>query len=321
MSAFLHLRDPDNPENANAGNGGDLVKHTALLTMVRHLARQPQWRDALRIRECHAGRGVYLVGEDDPRRAPLKTLAESDLLLATAQRDALTRVGAHEHPGAYAGSSLLLDEAAPQAALHEAYEWDPKTRAILRGVAQATARSTWRIVGGEEQRVDGEGLIARQIGQWDARDLVVLDPFGLWRHAKHAFRRARYRRIIQRWAGLRSRPNLFFFFTWGQDARGEARDLAHDRSLFQRGWGPVEAMHPAPHGPAIVDGYRGLRALAAPLLRLRWNWDLRCVVWLAVSEEQLEPLRRALAVELDALFGALAPPDAWAELSMVYGPR
>lgn len=321
MSAFLHLRDPDNPENANAGNGGDLVKHTALLTMTQHLVRQPRWRDALRIRECHAGRGVYLVGDGDPRRASMKTLLESALLLGEAQRAALTRVGAFETEGAYAGSSLLLDEAAPHAALHEAYEWDPKTRAILRGVARATGRSTWSIVGGDEQRVDGESLIARRVGQWDDRDLVVLDPFGLWRHAKHAFRRARYRRLIERWAGMRSRPNLFVFFTWGQDARGEARDLAHDCALFRRVWGPVDSMHPAPYGPAVVDGYRSLRALAAPLLRLRWNWDLRCVVWLAVSEAQLEPLRRALELELDALFGSLAPSDAWAELSMVYGPR
>jgi len=321
MSAFLHLRDPDNPENTNAGNGGDLVKHTALLTMVEYLARQPPWRDELRLRECHAGRGVYLVGEDGARRDRLASLADSDLLLAHRQRSALARVGAKETAEAYAGSSLLLDEAAPGALRHDAYEWDPQTRSILRGVARATGRSTWFVPGADGERVDGESQLARRVGQWDTRDLLVLDPFGLWRHPKHAFRRARYRTLIERWAALRQRPCLFVFFTWGQDAVGEGRDLAHDRALFGRTWGPVEPAHAVPHGPAVSDGYRSLRALAVPLLRLRWRWDLRCVLWLSVPEEHLEPLRRAVALELDALFGTLAPEEAWAELSMVYGPR
>lgn len=320
MSAFLQLRDPDNPENANAGNGGDLVKHTALLTMVRYLTSQTPWRDEMRLRECHAGRGVYLVGEGDARRERLAALDATDLLLASAQRSALARVGADETAGAYAGSSLLLDEAAPSVSRHEAYEWDPQTRTILREVARATGRSTWVIPGADGERVDGESLLARRVGQWDPRDLVLLDPFGLWRHPKHAFRRARYRRFIERWASLRARPCLFVFFTWGQDAVGEGRDLAHDRGLFGRSWGPVEPARAAPHGPAVSDGYRSLRALAAPLLRLRWRWDLRCAVWLSVPEEHLEPLRRALALELDALFGTLAPTEAWAELSMVFGP-
>jgi len=320
MTAFLQLNDPDNPENANAGNGGDVVKHTALIAMVRYLRQRAPWREALRLRECHAGRGVYRVAKDDPRSHLLSAMMGTELSLAMTQQRALARVGVGQ-PESYAGSSLLLAEAASHAQLHEAYEWDPRTRAILRSVAEATGQAAWSIPGGSRGHVDGESLISRGVTAWDERDLIVLDPFGLWRHRKHAFRRARYRRLLARWAALDARPSLFVFFTWGQDVVGEGRDLAHDQQLFRRTWGPVEPAIAAPYGPAVVDGYRSLRAMTVPLLRLRWHWDLRCVVWLSVPEQHLEPLRRALEVELDALFEALAPPEAWAELSMVYGPR
>jgi len=67
-------RDPENPENSNAGNGGDLVKHTVYLAVLNYLLAHSPWKEQLRVRECHAGRGMYRIPSLDPAgRRPLLT--------------------------------------------------------------------------------------------------------------------------------------------------------------------------------------------------------------------------------------------------------
>ncbi len=41
--AWRQLNDPENPENRNAGNGGDLVKHTVYLNVLDYLLVHPPW--------------------------------------------------------------------------------------------------------------------------------------------------------------------------------------------------------------------------------------------------------------------------------------
>ncbi|MEM1030646.1 MAG: hypothetical protein AAGN82_09865 [Myxococcota bacterium] len=321
MSVFPATLDPHNPENANAGNGGDIVKHAALVAMVRYLVARPPWRDGqLRVRECHAGRGVYAIAEGDPRRRNTAFLATSASALAATGRAALARVGTRFEEGDYPGSSVLLHEATGGAGVHDAYEWDPATRAVLASVAGSAAN--WRVVGAPGVRVDGEGALARRVHAFDVRDLLVLDPFGLWHRPRHAFRRARFRRLFDRRARLESRPCVFAFFTWGQHEAAMRSALGADRCLFVETWGAPRAWR-SPRGVdvGVVDGYRTLRALAGPLLRLRWHWDLHCVVWLAVPEAHLEPLRRDVANAVTELFRGAAPPEAGAELALVDGPR
>ena len=51
------MEDPANVANRIAGNGGDLVKHTVYLSLLRYLIGQEPWRKELLLRECHAGPG------------------------------------------------------------------------------------------------------------------------------------------------------------------------------------------------------------------------------------------------------------------------
>jgi len=68
------LQDPDNRENRNAGNGGDLGKHSVYLAVLRYLLAQGPWSEGIRIRECHAGRGIYEIPATDARRSLLECL-------------------------------------------------------------------------------------------------------------------------------------------------------------------------------------------------------------------------------------------------------
>ena len=71
---WFDLQDPSNRENRNAGNGGDLVKHTVYLGTLDYLLNQSPWCDELRIRECHAGRAAYFIPKTDSRRPLLECL-------------------------------------------------------------------------------------------------------------------------------------------------------------------------------------------------------------------------------------------------------
>jgi hypothetical protein len=62
------MDDPENVENRNGGNGGDLVKHTVYVTVLDYLLARVPWSNGLRVRECRAGR--------DSRRALLECLYE-----------------------------------------------------------------------------------------------------------------------------------------------------------------------------------------------------------------------------------------------------
>ena len=64
---WRQLHDPDNPENRNGGNGGDLGKHTVYLAVLDYLLARSPWSAELRVRECHAGRGMYRIPTDARR--------------------------------------------------------------------------------------------------------------------------------------------------------------------------------------------------------------------------------------------------------------
>jgi len=110
------MDDSANIQNANAGNGGDLVKHTVYLATLRFLLQREPWSQGLCLGECHAGRGMYAIPKQDKRRRLLSCLYsdptdEVSILLHDAQRDILTRLGCW--PAAvkelewYAGSALI----------------------------------------------------------------------------------------------------------------------------------------------------------------------------------------------------------------------
>ena len=185
-----------NRENGNAGNGGDLVKHTVYLVTLHFLLKHAPWNQGIRLRECHAGRGVYNVAKGDSRLRLLSTLfskpSEAPLLLVETQRKILSQLGclpdSMNQVHCYAGSALMntvtLAESHPR--LHEVdlYEFQPETRRILRAVVedlQVESQVGLRIMPKEEkdQCFDGEAYIKEQIGEWRKRDVILLDPFAI----------------------------------------------------------------------------------------------------------------------------------------------
>lgn len=286
--------DPHNPENRNAGNGGDVVKHVVYATLLDVLLERPPWRDELRLRECHAGRGAYRIDADDPRRRLGDALRAGHSRLRTDQRRALTAMGLPDDGSWYAGSAALNAThlaRAPGAHRYEGYEWAPDTRAILRGaLAEAVGdRLPVRLPGDDHPgaRFDGETHIARSLPAWDRRDVILLDPFGVWRRPKLAHRRRRYRAIVEAYLARGTQaPPLTWFFVWSNAEAGRG-----DRS-----------------SPRIADGYgelgaRLLGAGRAPLL-VRWRWDLSCAMWILVPQDLRDALRAALEANLDEVASA-----------------
>lgn len=274
--------DPHNPENRNAGNGGDLVKHCVYLSFLQSLLRRPPWHDGLRLHECHAGRGMYRIDPGDPRRALLANL--TDGVLATAQTHA--REALSLDSDWYAGSALLnLMTLTTNGGTHRytGYEWAPDTRRILGGVLAEAGGSVETLVPGGDDRCDGETIIADELATMSERDVILLDPFGLWQRPKLAERRARYRRIFEARARHPAPPPLAMFWTWSHAGAADA-DL--DGS-----------------GAAIDNGYRVLLELvgARPLLRIRWHWDIPCAMWLLAPTNVLDDVADRLHGELAKL--------------------
>jgi hypothetical protein len=274
----------DNPENASAGSSDDLVKHTVYLAALAWLLERAPWRRGMRLRECHAGRGVYRLPEGDPRRALSADLLRTDLLLAGAQRDALDALDAGK--GWYAGSALLVARLLARAGIHryEGYEWFPATRRVLASVLREGAALDANVpLAGEDARFDGESHLAMRMASFGLEDVVLLDPFGLWLREKHAFRRARYRRILEAFDALAGRaPPLVAYFTFGR-SRGASSE------------------GPSALAPQIATRRRVV---------VTWRWELSSCMWLIVPAPLAEPLARHLDDHLRRLFAALAPGEA-----------
>jgi hypothetical protein len=292
------MDDPANVENRNAGNGGDLVKHTVYLAVLRFLLAQEPWRSKLTVRECHAGRGAYRIPDRDPRRKLLSCLyasgaGSSPVPLHDAQRSILDRLGCWppsvEGAGWYVGSAPINAYALAQGPgdSHELelYELLPETRRILRSVlaqAQPEAHQFWSVLPKEEQgkEFDGEAHIAREIKDWGKQNLVLLDPFAMWRQPSDQAKRDLYGAIID---GLVSRrpdaASLILFWTWGRAFPVAHADL---------------------HGTArpVRNGYAELRAKlhegGFDFVLIKWLWGLQFAMWVVVPAGHLTALRDAI---------------------------
>ena len=282
MAAWKTLQDPHNPENRNAGNGGDLVKHTVYLVTLATLLEHAPWSRKLCVRECHAGRGMYRVSPADPRARRFSRLTHGPL--QQARSHLLQQLDCDD--GWYPGSAALVAEllAHHPHAHHELYEWSPTTRRILTGVMAQLAPSC-RILGSPDGCFDGETHIGQALPGYSRHDVVLLDPFALWRRQKLAYRRARYRAIVD---GLNAlgpdAPQVLWFFTW-DPSLDDIEDHLHNTH------------------PAVVDGYAALQRQLAPrcMVQVRWRWDLPCTMWLRIDESLAASLIDKLRHQLDAL--------------------
>jgi len=105
----------------------------------------------------------------------------------------------------------------------ELYELDAETRAVLREVSAPGLRLTRvdvRIKPEPEDHseFDGELHIENSVAAWDSQDLVLLDPFAMWRQDRDQLRRNRYRRIVEKLiARGQESPLLLLFFGLGAE--------------------------------------------------------------------------------------------------------
>lgn len=288
---WTELQDPDNAENRNAGNGGDIIKHTVYLTVVEHLLQHSPWRESLRVRECHAGRGMYSIAVGDRRRSLLRRLYEpvgADIGVPLHDRQRATQQALGVWPanatslGWYAGSAVMnAHRLAATSGKHliEFYEMSPDTRRILRSALAALGHGAFgvdsRVLPEEDgagRPFDGERHIANNIGRWDSRDLVLLDPFAMWRQGCHQARRDRYGRIVDAVIAQRQKsPLLVMFWTWGRAFRAAEGDLQDTNRR-------------------VANGYQDLRArlleAGRQLISIVWRWELQFAMWVVVPDSQ-----------------------------------
>ncbi len=285
------MEKPANKQNHNVANGGDIVKHTVYLATLDFLLRHPPWDKGMRLRECHAGRGIYHVDADHKSRAFLSCLHTARTkgeaaLLQRAQRSILTRLGCwpatpenvEQHVEWYAGSALInAHKLADHPATHELdlYESNPETRKILHSVLldlQLPSQLSWRVPSGQDdtKEFDGEECIEQEIDKWGVQDVIFLDPFAMWLSAEDQERRARYGRILDSVARReRDGVSLILFWVWGSWHQNEAGE---DLSNMAR--------------DGIDCGYHGLRnklhGAGVAFLRVKWFWGQWFAMWIVV---------------------------------------
>ena len=299
------LQDPDNPENRNAGNGGDLGKHSVYLATLRYLMAREPWAQELRVRECHAGRGMYRIPADDGRRHLLRCLyspenSDASVGLHHLQRASQSALAVWpakpEQLVWYTGSAVLnawsLSAAGTGAHLLELYERAPATRRILRSLLSTSALQLPRIEvqiqpdPEDESDFDGELHVANSIESWDSRDLVMLDPFAMWRQEQDWSRREQYGRVVD--AIIAKEQNsamLILFWTWEHAFPVAEGDLNGTNQ-------PVE------------NGYQALRSrlhqARRRFVRVTWRWGLQFAMWVLVPDSHLAGICAAVRRECDA---------------------
>jgi hypothetical protein len=297
--SWRQLHDPENPENRNAGNGGDLVKHTVYLTTLDYLLARFPWSNELRVRECHAGRGMYAIPGDDARRPLLECLydpldADVGVFLHDAQRASQSALGLWPanpaHFGWYSGSAVLnawrLGLADAGNHRLELYEQAPATRRILRALFASPglqlSRLDVRILPEPEDHraFDGELHIENNISAWSCQDLVLLDPFAMWRQDQDQLRRDHYGRIIDSLVDReKDSPLLILFWTWGRAFPIDDGDLDGTNSR-------------------VGNGYQELRdrlhQAGRHYIRVRWRLGLQFAMWVLVPDSHLNRLSAAL---------------------------
>ena len=289
------LMEDANRENKNAGNGGDLVKHTVYLATIQFLTRRKPWSEGLFVRECHAGRGMYPI-PDEPRRRRLSRLysdpvEQGRVLLQSTQQRILRALGCWPEASQpikwYAGSAAInadMLNCLPGPARLDLYECIPETRQILRSVmTEMRAHVSINVLPSENHgaEFDGEAHIARAVGGWGKQDLIMLDPFAMWRQIEDQAKRDLYSAIVDGLIGrLPDAPSLILFWTWGRS--------------FPVADGDVNGT-----GKPVKNGYADLRTrLHASGLRIvvvKWRWDLQFAVWVVVPAAHAEALGEDVA--------------------------
>lgn len=287
-------RQDINIQNPNAGNGGDLVKHTVYLATIHYLMAQQPWKQNIRVRECHAGRGIYRLQAGHHWRHVLSSLLSTPrlvdpVLLRDTQRAILEALrcwpDVSDKVEWYAGSALMNACALAQdkagSRMLDLYEYEPDTRRVLRSVLDMGTIAEGiqvNVLPESEDGVlfDGERHVESTMCAWTKGDLILLDPFAKWRRQEHQSFRNVYAAIIE---ALLHRgpdaPSLIMFWTWGSAAVVAREDLQGS-------------------GPAVRNGYQDLLAkvqrAGSQIVLVKWFWGYQFAMWIMVPTEHVRPL-------------------------------
>lgn len=284
MPAWDSLEDPHNPENRVAGGISDWVKHSVYLSALTTLLPPPNSaQPPATVYECHAGRGMYWVPVSS-ERAKERRLLRQGLVYETGKhlRERLS-CSDDWYPGSATLIAQLLQQRAPNSR-HIMLEWAPDTRAILHSLCHALAHHADVVEAGSNERLDGESYLVERLAQMRREDIILLDPFALFRQRKLHYRRERYWRLLSQWKASKKtqRPALLWFFC----APATVSEIANDR--------PGNPM------PCSYESFASLLANEA-CLDISYNYAFPCQIRLFAEGEQLVSIGKQIEQELSLL--------------------
>lgn len=248
----------DSRQNKNAGNIGDLLKHSAYLALLHELASRTPWSDEIGVVETHAGKGVYAATNYQLRRvSSSRGYLASPLGVAQTKAFASPPVGlgpiADLHPDelAYAGSAVLhaLELSRIDRRTLTLMDHDAAVRATLARVFKEPVLGNLAA----DLRLTDPGA--------DSETTVLhFDPFAFVMLESPTSRL--YQRIVafcDSSVGQGQLGAATLFITWGSNNRAALDDL--DGAGYQGG---------------LEGGYRDLVASVDPSRRviLTWCWEL-----------------------------------------------
>lgn len=289
-------------QNKNAGNSGDLLKHSAYLALLHELASHGVTSEELNIVEAHSGKGVYAALSPHLRKAralpeyeasPLGSAQARAFLAPPSGLGPIAGLLSGEMP--YAGSAVL-----------HAFELSRlRRRSLVLMDHDAQVRGTLARVFGEaalapvapELQILDPGefsephvLLALERGKYTPAHVLHFDPFAFVMDPDDSLR-SPYKHLIANSDELVARGQLAaatLFFTWGSNSRAALDDL--DCEGYRGG---------------LEGGFRDLIETVDPTRRivLTWCWEFFFSLLLVVPSD----LRAKLVTRLASYVAPFRP--------------
>jgi hypothetical protein len=285
-------------QDKNAGNSGDLVKHSAYLSLLEVLSQRGT---RAQIVEAHGGKGVYASGHWQLREAR-GALGYLDSVLGREQASCFSPppsglgsvAGLDPRDIAYAGSGALhaVAVADGRAESLELLDSDPGVRAIASRLflEECLAEVRGRLSTTDPSGLSEPVMLDRcRAGAFGPATLLHLDPFAFVMSADDTKMRGCYGDLIRACDASVRQGELAaatLFFTWGSNSAAAKDDL------FGRGF-----------RGGLENGFQELIAAVSPEQRIviSWCWEYYfaqlCVLPAASRDEMI----RKVTAETDWL--------------------
>jgi hypothetical protein len=285
-------------QDKNAGNSGDLIKHTSYLALLYELIHRRSHAAQPHIVEAHGGKSVYvsthrhLVTARQLDHYPASTLGRAQAACFAPAPSGLGPISGLQ-PGeiAYAGSGALHARAVIDglSSSLSVVDSDPGVRNIVGRVFSEPCFSNVRAqlqiqnsAGPSEPVV----LSRLQGGAFRSGHVLHFDPFAFVMASDDASTRSIYRDLIRESDARVGRGELAaasVFFTWGSN-----------------GFAAKEDLYGAGYRGGMPNGYQALVSTVNPEQRIvvKWCWELFFSLLFIVPKDVKVPLGRA--IEADA---------------------